>query len=131
METVGGPLYSNLVTVWHDRRAQKTPVQLLRALAGIARVQFSHCLDISDRSTVLVVSPSAPGRRAGGRPVWLGDVPDDTLDGLVAWIRAGGPAGRRHLPLLTTSSSPQRAAKTSPRGISADTRDGSGRRPAG
>ncbi|MFF9453612.1 (2Fe-2S) ferredoxin domain-containing protein [Streptomyces flaveolus] len=45
-----------------------------------------------ERANVIVVQPSAKGRRCGGRPVWLGLVndPDATAD-IAAWIKDGGP----------------------------------------
>jgi hypothetical protein len=60
--------------------------------AGAGRVRVSDCLDACAHSTVAVVSPSAAGRAAGGRPVWLLGVLDtDTEDEIAAWVRAGGP----------------------------------------
>lgn len=44
------------------------------------------------RADVVVVQPSATGRRAGGRPVWLGLVNDrDATADIAAWIESGGP----------------------------------------
>ncbi len=58
----------------------------------LVRVQISDCLDVCDRSNVLVVRPSAAGRRRGGRPVWLGAVlRGEQVDVVTAWVRAGGP----------------------------------------
>ena len=66
--------------------------QLRRTLADTAQVRVSDCLDACDRSNVVVVTPSAAGREAGGRPVWLGEVLDasSTTD-LTGWAAAGGP----------------------------------------
>ncbi|EPH43545.1 (2Fe-2S) ferredoxin domain-containing protein [Streptomyces aurantiacus] len=66
--------------------------ELRTALTGSASVRVVNCLDACERANVLVVQPSAEGRRAGGRPVWLGLVndPDVTAD-ITAWIEAGGP----------------------------------------
>jgi len=57
-----------------------------------APVRVSGCLDVCDQANVIVVQPSAAGRGAGARPVWLGLVnsPDATED-VTAWVRAGGP----------------------------------------
>jgi hypothetical protein len=51
-----------------------------------------NCLDACEHANVIVVQPSAAGRRAGGRPVWLGLVndPDATAE-ITAWVRDGGP----------------------------------------
>ncbi|WP_369974849.1 (2Fe-2S) ferredoxin domain-containing protein [Thermobifida halotolerans] len=55
-------------------------------------VRVSTCLGICFRANVVVVQPSARGRAAGGRPVWLGDFTEDRLIGeLDDWIFAGGP----------------------------------------
>lgn len=55
-------------------------------------VRISDCLDVCDQANVVVVQPSAAGRAAGGRPVWLGLVNDpDATEDIVAWVRAGGP----------------------------------------
>ncbi|MFF8882629.1 (2Fe-2S) ferredoxin domain-containing protein [Streptomyces flaveolus] len=62
------------------------------ALHGTATVRVTNCLDACERANVIVVQPSAEGRRCGGRPVWLGLVndPDATAD-ITAWIKDGGP----------------------------------------
>ncbi|TJZ43523.1 (2Fe-2S) ferredoxin domain-containing protein [Streptomyces piniterrae] len=66
--------------------------RLRAALDGAAPVRASECLDVCDQANVVVVQPSAAGRAAGGRPVWLGLVNDDeALADIAAWIRAGGP----------------------------------------
>jgi (2Fe-2S) ferredoxin len=59
---------------------------------GVGRLRVSDCLDVCERSNVVVVSPSAAGRSAGGRPVWVGEVlHPDVLEAVLAWVRAGGP----------------------------------------
>ncbi|MBL3670760.1 (2Fe-2S) ferredoxin domain-containing protein [Streptomyces sp. M2CJ-2] len=65
---------------------------LRQALGGTATVRVTDCLDACERANVIVVQPSAAGRKAGGRPVWLGLVndPDATSD-ITAWIKDGGP----------------------------------------
>ena len=71
------------------------PAQLRRLTtetAGSGRVCHSECLDACSYSNVVVVSPSAAGRAAGARPVWLLGVLDaETEDEIIAWVRAGGP----------------------------------------
>ncbi|GAA2896628.1 hypothetical protein GCM10010517_61600 [Streptosporangium fragile] len=64
----------------------------VRRLAGIADVRVTECLDVCEQANVIVVQPSAAGRAAGGRPVWLGLANDlDVVDDIAAWLRAGGP----------------------------------------
>ncbi|QLE71360.1 (2Fe-2S) ferredoxin domain-containing protein [Streptomyces rectiverticillatus] len=66
--------------------------RLRKALGDAAQVRASECLDVCDQANVVVVQPSAAGRAAGGRPVWLGLVnDDDVLADVADWIRAGGP----------------------------------------
>ncbi|MEV5875355.1 (2Fe-2S) ferredoxin domain-containing protein [Streptomyces sp. NPDC052101] len=81
----GTPKVSDL-----DHAAQLT--DLRASLSGVANVRPTGCLDACERANVLVVQPSATGRRAGGRPVWLGLVndPEATAD-ITAWVRDGGP----------------------------------------
>lgn len=56
------------------------------------RFRVSDCIDACERSNVVVVTPSPAGRRAGGRPTWVGGVVvPSAVDGIVAWVRAGGP----------------------------------------
>lgn len=51
-----------------------------------------ECFDVCEGDSVAVVQPTAAGRRAGGRPVWLRDTHDpDVVDALAEWIGAGGP----------------------------------------
>ena len=72
--------------------------RLRRALAGQATVRVSDCLDACAHANVIVVQPSPAGRRAGGKPVWLGLVNDhDASTDIADWIRAGGP-GTADLP---------------------------------
>jgi len=59
---------------------------------GHARVLRSACLLACDESNVVVVTPSAVGRRAGGRPAWLRSVLDEeTVDEITEWVALGGP----------------------------------------
>jgi (2Fe-2S) ferredoxin len=64
----------------------------LARLREAGPVRVSSCLDVCERANVIVVQPSAAGRAAGARPVWLGLVNDAaaTAD-IAAWVRAGGP----------------------------------------
>lgn len=61
-------------------------------LRAAVPVRVSDCLDVCDQANVIVVQPSAEGRAAGARPVWLGLVNDpDATEDIAAWARAGGP----------------------------------------
>ncbi|MEV6840242.1 (2Fe-2S) ferredoxin domain-containing protein [Streptomyces sp. NPDC051133] len=65
---------------------------LRRALEGTAQLRVTDCLDACEHANVVVVQPSAAGRAAGGRPVWLGLVNDpDATEDIAAWAEAGGP----------------------------------------
>jgi hypothetical protein len=65
---------------------------LRTSLAGVANVRPVNCLDACEQANVIVVQPSAEGRKAGGRPVWLGLVNDpDAARDITAWVEAGGP----------------------------------------
>lgn len=61
-------------------------------LEAVATVRPVNCLDTCEHANVVVVQPSTEGRRAGGRPVWLGLVndPDATAD-IASWVESGGP----------------------------------------
>ena len=73
-----------------DHDAQLTTLR--DATAGRHRVRVSECLDVCERSNVVVVHPSPAARRAGGRPVHLGDVLDDaTVAAVAGWLDQGGP----------------------------------------
>ncbi|HEY0357644.1 MAG TPA: (2Fe-2S) ferredoxin domain-containing protein [Mycobacteriales bacterium] len=66
--------------------------ELRAAVARGGRFRVTDCLDLCESSNVVVVSPSAAGRRAGGRPVWVGDVlHPEVVGAIVGWIAAGGP----------------------------------------
>lgn len=66
------------------RWAQTWPGQVL--------VRTTDCLGPCEQANVVVVRPSAAGRRQGGRPVWLGLVRDHAaVDVLESWVAAGGP----------------------------------------
>ncbi|MFD3497051.1 (2Fe-2S) ferredoxin domain-containing protein [Streptomyces sp. NPDC058676] len=69
-------------------------LELLRAGAAEHgfQVRTTDCLGPCDQANVIVVRPSAAGRRAGGRAVWIGFVmDDDSTEEVVRWAAAGGP----------------------------------------
>lgn len=69
--------------------------------AGVVSVRTTDCLDACAVSNVVVVSPSAEGRRGGGRNTWLGLVNDDArLEELITWISTGGPGVAPLPPVL-------------------------------
>lgn len=88
-------------------RPEKTPgvdhagqLAALRENLPAAQIRVSECLDVCERSNVVVVSPSSAGRAAGARPVWLGLVHDtDAMGDVAAWIDAGGP-GLADMPAI-------------------------------
>jgi (2Fe-2S) ferredoxin len=66
--------------------------RLRTAVADGGRLRQSGCLDLCELSNVVVVGPSAAGRRKGGRTVWFVEILDDGLvRDITDWIRAGGP----------------------------------------
>lgn len=65
---------------------------LKRALEPAATVRASDCLDACELANVIVVQPSAGGRSAGGRPVWLAMANDHDIEAdITTWVEAGGP----------------------------------------
>lgn len=69
-------------------------LELLRAGAAEHgfQVRTTDCLGPCDQANVIVVRPSAAGRRAGGRAAWIGFVMDDEgTEEVVQWAAAGGP----------------------------------------
>jgi (2Fe-2S) ferredoxin len=76
-------------------------------------VLVTDCLDVCGESNVVVVQPSPAGRRAGGRPAWLGFVNDDeAVERIARWVAAGGPGVVPIPPILdlhTIASPGQRA----------------------
>ncbi|CAM5269811.1 (2Fe-2S) ferredoxin domain-containing protein OS=Streptomyces cyaneofuscatus OX=66883 GN=G3I52_30270 PE=4 SV=1 [Streptomyces cyaneofuscatus] len=73
-----------------DRAARLS--RLRSGLEGAATVRAVECLDACEQGNVIVVQPSAEGRRAGGRPVWLGLVNDEHAEqDVITWATAGGP----------------------------------------
>ena len=70
--------------------------QLARLRAAFSgtdvRLRITDCLDACEHSNVVIVSPSAAGRQAGGRPVWLGEVLDtEPTEEIASWATSGGP----------------------------------------
>jgi hypothetical protein len=73
-----------------DHEAQLT--NLRTQLAAVARVRRTDCLDACERANVIVIQPCAEGRKAGGRPIWLGQVNDPGVAAdITAWVKNGGP----------------------------------------
>ncbi|MGW6491610.1 (2Fe-2S) ferredoxin domain-containing protein, partial [Streptomyces sp. NPDC055056] len=73
-----------------DHEAQLT--DLRTQLTAVAMVRRTDCLDACERANVIVIQPSADGRKAGGRPVWLGQVNDpDAATDITTWVKNGGP----------------------------------------
>ncbi|WP_198358701.1 (2Fe-2S) ferredoxin domain-containing protein [Streptomyces fildesensis] len=73
-----------------DHEAQLT--DLRTSLARVATVRCTDCLDACERANVIVTQPSAEGRKAGGRPVWLGQVNDpNAAADITTWVENGGP----------------------------------------
>jgi (2Fe-2S) ferredoxin len=73
-----------------DHETQLT--DLRASLAGVAMVRRTDCLDACERANVIVIQPSTEGRKAGGRPVWLGQVNDPhAATDITTWVKNGGP----------------------------------------
>jgi len=84
-------------------------------LREVAPVRISDCLDVCDQANVVVVQPSAEGRAAGARPVWLGLVNDpDATEDIVAWVRAGGPGIAPRPEILDLYAFVPRTRRTEP-----------------
>jgi len=61
-------------------------------LAGIARVRVTDCLGPCERSDVMVVTPSPSARKAGAKPVWLGQLNGrHEASAIAEWVEDGGP----------------------------------------
>jgi hypothetical protein len=55
-------------------------------------VRRTDCLDACERANVIVIQPCAEGRKAGGRPICLGQVNDPgAAADIAAWVKNGGP----------------------------------------
>ncbi|MEV7072524.1 (2Fe-2S) ferredoxin domain-containing protein [Streptomyces sp. NPDC093990] len=90
-------------------------LELLRAGAAEHgfQVRTTDCLGPCDQANVIVVRPSAPGRRAGGKAAWIGFVMDDeATEEVVRWAAAGGPGiAEPPLPLELQFIQPPREAR--------------------
>lgn len=93
-----------------DHEAQLTEVRT--SLAGVAMARRTDCLDACERANGIVIQRFAEGRKAGGRPVWLGQVNDpDTAADITAWVKNGGPGLAD--PADTSTSTPSSPPATS------------------
>ncbi|WP_269856680.1 (2Fe-2S) ferredoxin domain-containing protein [Streptomyces sp. RPT161] len=68
----------------------------LRAAAaesgGRLTLRTTDCLGPCGQANVIVVQPSAEGRRNGGRAAWIGwALDDDCTDDILRWVADGGP----------------------------------------
>lgn len=101
-----------------DHEAQLA--DLRTSLAGVAAVRRTDSLDACERANV--IQPSAEGRQAGGRPVWLGQVNDlGASADITTWVKKAGPGlaeppdilGPLYLQPVTTPSA--RVGRLTPR----------------
>ncbi|GHH84693.1 hypothetical protein GCM10018793_49840 [Streptomyces sulfonofaciens] len=84
-------------------------------LRAAVPVRVSACLDVCERANVIVVQPSAAGRAAGARPVWLGLVNDpDATEDIISWVAAGGPGVAPPPEILDLYAFPPPRGRTSP-----------------
>ncbi|WP_156722020.1 (2Fe-2S) ferredoxin domain-containing protein [Streptomyces apocyni] len=77
----------------------------LRAAAadsgGRIALRTTDCLGPCEYANVVVVQPSADGRRRGGRATWIGLALDDSCtDEIIEWAVAGGPGIAEPPPAL-------------------------------
>ncbi|GAB79139.1 hypothetical protein SAMN05421595_3000 [Austwickia chelonae] len=90
----------------YGRRDAEAVERLDRFRAAAAAVEgtvtVANCLGPCADADVVVVRPSALGRRDGGRPVWLCRVTDVEADLVIAWVEAGGPGAAPMPELLAT-----------------------------
>ncbi|WP_443056475.1 (2Fe-2S) ferredoxin domain-containing protein [Streptomyces sp. MUM 178J] len=71
------------------------------ASGGRMAVRTSECLGPCGQANVIVVQPSAEGRRRGARAAWFGWVLDEgATDDILAWAAAGGPGVAEPSPAL-------------------------------
>lgn len=78
----------------HPGTDHEGQLEILRGAAAEHgfRIRTTDCLGPCDQANVIVVGPSAAGRRSGGRPTWIGFASDhDSVDEIVEWVAAGGP----------------------------------------
>lgn len=74
-------------------------LERLRAAAAASgggfQVRTTDCLGVCEQANVVVVQPSADGRRAGGRAAWVGfALDDDRTEEILEWAAAGGSRPR-------------------------------------
>lgn len=75
-----------------DHEARLDRVRRLAAAAPeVVPVKVSDCLGPCEYADVIVVTPTAAGRRNGARPVWFGFADDHALNLVCAWAASGGP----------------------------------------
>ncbi|MDK1472074.1 (2Fe-2S) ferredoxin domain-containing protein [Streptomyces sp. 549] len=80
----------------HPRTDHVWQLDRLRAAAassgGRVAVRTTDCLGPCGQANIVVVRPSAAGRRHGGRAAWIGWVMgDDCTEEIIDWADAGGP----------------------------------------
>ncbi|MFF9035039.1 (2Fe-2S) ferredoxin domain-containing protein [Streptomyces sp. NPDC014892] len=92
-----------------DHEAQTT------RLKSLVPTRISACLDACDQANVIVVHPSAAGRAAGARPVWLGLVNDpEATEDIATWVHSGGPGIAPMPPILDLYLFTPQSRRTSP-----------------
>ncbi|MGW6903333.1 (2Fe-2S) ferredoxin domain-containing protein [Streptomyces sp. NPDC054940] len=75
-----------------DHAGQVERLRAAGAEHGFQVRTTDDCLGPCDQANVIVVQPSAAGRRAGGRPTWVGfAMDDDCTEEIARWAAAGGP----------------------------------------
>ncbi|MEU3050280.1 MULTISPECIES: (2Fe-2S) ferredoxin domain-containing protein [unclassified Streptomyces] len=66
--------------------------QASEASAGRFAVRTSDCLGPCGQANVIVVQPSAEGRRRGARAAWIGwALDEDAVEDVIRWAEGGGP----------------------------------------
>ena len=76
-----------------DHHAHLATLRRTRDRTGRTMPVFvSGCLGPCAEGNIIVIHPSASGRRRGARPIWLGFINDDqAISELTGWLAAGGP----------------------------------------
>ncbi|MER5970697.1 (2Fe-2S) ferredoxin domain-containing protein [Streptomyces sp. NPDC002055] len=76
-----------------DHRWQLARLEAAAAESGgRLSVRTTDCLGPCAQANIVVVQPSAEGRRKGGRATWIGfAMDDDCTDDILSWVAAGGP----------------------------------------
>ena len=66
--------------------------QAARESDGRLALLTTDCLGPCSQAKIVVLRPSAAGRRAGGRAVWIGEVlSEERVADILRWAAAGGP----------------------------------------